>query len=311
MHCFRRYAVRTTVLAGALALVAALAPAGAFAEDAAPSAGEPKAPVLVPADPTPAPTNQAVTDGIQSNPCFNGKGSIKEVLDACAAFIAKGSDNTDLIVAAHGNRALGLSATRDFDGAVAEMDEALRLDPKEPNLYFMRAAAYRAKKDFDNAIADVDEAIHLDAVRGDFYMLRGLIFSDQGDLDKAIAELDQKVKLDPKSSQGYSSRANLYRQKKDYDKAAADYTEVTKIDPDLPKGYVDRGWIYVLKNDLDKAMNDFTKALQLHENDASALVGRGVVKSRQGKPTDGSADISLAIKLEPDVIDRIKKLGIQ
>jgi tetratricopeptide (TPR) repeat protein len=278
MHCFRRYAAsRTIVLAGALALVSALAPTGAFAEDAAPSAGEPNAPVLVPADPTPAPAHQAATDGIQSNPCFNGKGSIKEVLDACAAFIASGSKNSDLIVAAHGNRALGLSATRDFDGAVAEMDEALRLDPKEPNLYFMRAAAYRAKKDFDKAIADIDEAIQLDAVRGDYYMLRGMIFSDQGDLDKAIAELDQKVKLDPKSSKGYSSRANLFRQKKDYDKAAADYTEVIKIDPDLAKGYVDRG----------------------------------VVKSRKGKPTDGSADISLAIKLEPDVIDRIKKLGVE
>ena len=40
---------------------------------------------------------------------------------------------------------------RDFDGAIAEMNEAIRLDPKEANLYFMRAAAYRAKKDLDKA----------------------------------------------------------------------------------------------------------------------------------------------------------------
>ncbi len=84
-----------------------------------------------------------------------------------------------------------------------------------------------------------------------------------------------------------------------------------KLEPDKPKGYIDRGWVYVLKNDLDKALEDFTSALKIHENDASALVGRGVVKSRKGKPTDGSADISLAIRLEPNIIDQIKKLGVE
>jgi hypothetical protein len=36
-----------------------------------------------------------------------------------------------------------------------------------------------------------------------------------------------------------------------------------------------------------------------------------VVKSRKGKPTDGSADISLAVQLEPHIIDQIKRLGVQ
>ena len=45
----------------------------------------------------------------ETNPCFTGKGSIKEVLDACATFIASGSTDADKIVAAHANRALGLS----------------------------------------------------------------------------------------------------------------------------------------------------------------------------------------------------------
>jgi hypothetical protein len=35
------------------------------------------------------------------------------------------------------------------------------------------------------------------------------------------------------------------------------------------------------------------------------------VKSRKGKPTDGSADIALAIQLEPNIIDQIKKLGVE
>jgi tetratricopeptide (TPR) repeat protein len=302
----------------ALTLPLLAAPAlSANAEDPEPKspAAEKSAPALVPAEPGEASGNSAGTTvthtETETNPCFSGKGTIKEVLDACAAFIASGSSDKERVVAAHGNRALGLSAVKDFDGAVKEMDAAIALDPKEPNLYFMRAAAERAKRDLDHAKTDIDEAINIRSDRGDYYMLRGMIYADKGDLDGAIAELDQKVKLDPKLTNGYSKRGELYRMKKDYDHAIADYSEVIKIEADAAKGYIDRGWVYVLKNDLEKARGDFDTALKIHTNNASALVGRGLVKSRTGKPTDGSADIKLAIELEPDIIDQIKKLGIQ
>lgn len=301
---------RAAILAATLALAAGLT-GPVLAEDPA-SGDSSKAPVITPADPAPPEAPAAgPAASAEDNPCFTGKGSIKEVLDGCAAFLASGSKDTDKLIAAHGNRAIGFSATGNFDAALAELNAAVALDPKQPNTYFMRAAAYEAKKDHDKSIADLDEAIRLDASRGDFYMLRGIVFSQKGELDRAIVELDQKVKLDPKSTIGYSKRADFHRQKKDYDRAIADYSEVIEIEPDQAKGYVDRGWIYVLKNDLDKALEDFTTTLKIHENDASALVGVGVVKSRKGKPTDGSREIQQALTLEPDIIDRIKKLGVE
>jgi tetratricopeptide (TPR) repeat protein len=243
--------------------------------------------------------------------CFDPKGSIKEALDACAAFLASNPTDQDRIVKAHTIRAIGLSATDNVDGAIAELDEAIRLDPTRANSFFMRGAAYEAKGEHDKALTDLDEAIRLDPTPGDFYLMRGIVYNQKGDLDRAIAELDQKVKLDPESTQGYSKRAELYRQKKDYDHAVADYAEVIKLDHGAAKGYVDQGWIYVLRNDLDKAMEDFTNALKIEQSNASALFGRGLVKSRQGKPTDGSNDLALAKQLEPEIVDMIKKLGVE
>lgn len=325
-------ASRATLIAGMLALSCGLA-APVFAEDPAPSSGAPAdakpadakpaetPPAAVQLEPAPegtAPPSGPValpTPGAQAStetdPCFTGNGSIKEVLDACAAFLASGSTDTNKLIAAHGNRALGFSATGDYDNAIAEMDAALKLDPSQASIYFMRAAAYEAKSDHDKALADLDEAIRIDATRGDFYMLRGIVFNHKGDLDRAITELNQKVKLDPQSTDGFSKRAELYRLKKDYDSAVKDYSEVIKLKADDAKGYIDRGWIYVLKNDLDPALADFMAALKLHQNDASALVGVGLVKSRKGKSTDGSREIQQAITLEPDIIDRIKKLGVE
>ena len=102
-----------------------------------------------------------------TNPCFTGDGTVKEVLDGCAAFIASGSTDTAQLIRAHSVRAMALSAIGNIDAAIAELDEAVKIDANQPNTYFMRAAALAAKKDFDKSIADLDQAIRLDAKRGD------------------------------------------------------------------------------------------------------------------------------------------------
>jgi tetratricopeptide (TPR) repeat protein len=217
--------------------------ASAFAEDAAPTASGGANPPVV--QEVPPPTGDASPSAQGENICFTGKGSIKEVLDACAAYIASNPDDKTRLVIAHDVRAMALSATGKYDEAIGEMTAAIELDPTVPNSYFMRAAAYETVKDYDKAIADLDKAISLDATHGDFFLLRGIVYADKGDLDRALVEMNEKVKLDPDLTNGYSKRGDLHRLRKEYDESIADFTEVIKIDPQGPKGYIDRGWVYV------------------------------------------------------------------
>ena len=98
--------------------------------------------------------------------------------------------------------------------------------------------------------------------------------------------------------------------RKEYDLSVADYDQGSRSSPKPRRAISTRLGVRV-KNDLDKAKADFDKALELHQNDPSALVGRGVVKTRKGKPTDGAADLALAKQLEPGVFDDIKRLGFE
>jgi hypothetical protein len=47
----------------------------------------------------------------------------------------------------------------DYDRAIADYDEAIRLDPQDPLAYYNRGVAWHGKHDYDRAIADYDEAI--------------------------------------------------------------------------------------------------------------------------------------------------------
>src|SRR5262245_40672190 len=66
--------------------------------------------------------------------------------------------------------------------------------------YFSRGSAYYTRGDFDRAIADYSEVIRLDPKSASAYGGRGLAYFDKGDFDRAIADYNEAIKLDPKSA---------------------------------------------------------------------------------------------------------------
>ena len=60
------------------------------------------------------------------------------------------------------NRGATRSNKKDYDRAIQDYDEAIRLDPKFKIAFNNRGVACNNKKDFDRAIKDFDEALRLD-----------------------------------------------------------------------------------------------------------------------------------------------------
>ena len=81
------------------------------------------------------------------------------------------------------------------DKAIADLTEAIRLDPNNSEAYFERAAEYRGKGEDDKASADLTEAIRLNPAYAEAYYLRGVIYADKGDSKNAKLCFDQAKRL--------------------------------------------------------------------------------------------------------------------
>ena len=97
------------------------------------------------------------------------------------------------------NRGIEYDEKRDYDRAIADYNEVIRLDPKDAKAYNSRGIASRAKGDLDRAIADYNEAIRLDPNAGS-YKNRGVANLYAGSLSKALADLNQASELKPKDA---------------------------------------------------------------------------------------------------------------
>ena len=157
------------------------------------------------------------------------------------------------------------------DRALADLDDAIKLNPADTTNYFLRAMLYGTRNDADHAIADLSRVIAIDPTAVGAYLTRASQYATKNDYDREIADLDQVIKLDPALPVGYLSRAAAYGGKKDFDRAIADYNQVLKSDPKSSVAYNGRGFGYYNKNDNDRAIADYDQAIQINPKFALAL----------------------------------------
>ena len=152
-----------------------------------------------------------------------------------------------------------------IDGAVYTKSA----QPSEPQTaveYNRRAGEYFEKGEYDLAIADFTQAIKLDPNNAFIYGNRGSAYHSKGDYDRAIADYTQYIKLDPNNVTVYNNRGAAYNDKGDYDRAIADFNQAIKLDPNFANPYRHRAFAHMNKRNFTQARADVNKALQIDPN---------------------------------------------
>ena len=218
---------------------------------------------------------------------------------ACTSRIQSGQEAKINLIKLYYNRGLAYSNKWDDDRAIADYNEALRLDPKFTFAYNNRGRTYWAKGDNDRAIADFNEALRLDPIFTLAYNNRGNAYGAKGDNDRAIADFNEALRLDPKFTFAYFNRGRAYRAKGDDDRAIADYNEALRLDPKDSLAYFNRGNAYWAKGDNDRAIADYNEALRLDPKYSHTYLHRGWAYFYRGKFAEALADFNQASELDP------------
>jgi len=136
--------------------------------------------------------------------------------------------NGDLV-----NRRIEKGKQGDLDGAIADFNRAIELNPEDDAPYYNRAQAKRLKKDAAGAIADYTRAIDLGSTNPSAYNNRGNARAENKDLDGAIADYTRAIELKPDYARAYYNRAAVKKDKGDATGAAADFKRAHELDPNL------------------------------------------------------------------------------
>jgi tetratricopeptide (TPR) repeat protein len=162
----------------------------------------------------------------------------------------------------------------DYDRALSDCDEAIRLDPARAKLdYGIRARAFARKGEFDRAIGDFTRAIDADPSSAHKWFDRGDAHFRKGNYRPAIADFNETLRLGPGHGGALARRAWAYFQIGDYDQAIVEFSELVRARISRVEAYTFRGRAYAQKGDYDRAIADYDEAISLRPSPRSAPAG--------------------------------------
>jgi tetratricopeptide (TPR) repeat protein len=228
----------------------------------------------------------------------------------------------------------------DGEGAIARFNDALgqATEPSsslnQSLVYFFRGLTHLDKGNTDRALADLNQAIKLQPTFARAYVNRGLIYIAKGNWSQSLADMNQALQLEPDLAVAYNNRGLFYLHAKDYDQAIADFGQALKLLVDTgdsskairPGGsqlgtfnrdrdiafftvvtefndyivYINRGVAYLSKSDHDRALTDFNDAIKLRPNQVLAYFNRAAVYFTKQDYDRALDDLKQTIKLQPD-----------
>jgi tetratricopeptide (TPR) repeat protein len=198
-------------------------------------------------------------------------------------------------------RGITKQAKGDMDGAIADYDKAIELDPKAPRVYDYRGFAKRTKGDLDGAIADYNKAIELDPQDANGYHNRAFAKQAKGDVDGAIVDYDRAIKLNPSEAHAYNNRGSARLTKGDVDGALVDFDKAIELNPKDASAHQNRASIRRTKGDVDGALADYDKALEFNPKDTNVYYDRGTACYDKHDWSDALSDFRKASPEKPEV----------
>jgi tetratricopeptide (TPR) repeat protein len=219
---------------------------------------------------------------------------------ACARIITQGKESRANLAITYGNRGRSYSRKKDYDRAIADYDQAIKLNPKAETPLYNRALAYQNKGEDDRAIADYDQAIKLNPSLAEAFNNRGTLYGDKNEFDLAIADYDRAISLRADYPEAFNNRGAAYDNKGEYDRAIADFDQAIKLNPEYFGAYSNRGNAYRNKGDNDHAIAAYSEAIKLQPDDADDYYNRGLSYFLKKDYDRSLVDCEHAISLKAD-----------
>jgi tetratricopeptide (TPR) repeat protein len=245
---------------------------------------------------------------------------IKAAIDACTVIIRSGRQTRQDFADAYLNRGVAYHLSREDVRAIADYDEAVRLDPQNPLPFVRRADAYGIKglheksmeeidtraagrppytgagrAWFDRAVEDYSRAIRLKP-DVNFVIRRGNTHGYMGEYDRAIADYSEAIRLDPANAEALVNRAGVRNfALGDHERAITDYDTVIRLDPSWPLVFTARAFAYVGVGQFGRAIGDCDRALRLNPENNLAQSARCRARLGLGQLADALADCDAAL----------------
>ncbi|MGB4654268.1 MAG: tetratricopeptide repeat protein [Bacteroidales bacterium] len=192
--------------------------------------------------------------------------------------------------------------TSDTENKLEALNEQIKKDSKNPELYLQRAVYYQHNNSLDAALEDVEKAVELDPKNTNAYLLMSSVYITMGKAQSAIDAINKGLSVNRDNIDLLLSKAELFFIMKDKKQCLETIETIVNIEPNTAKAYTIKGLLEMENEETNEAINSFQKAIEINPKEYDALIQLGFIF--QNIDINISADyFKTTAKLFPDKIE--------
>ena len=219
-------------------------------------------------------------------------------IDDCTAAIQTGDRSGQDLAILFNNRGRAHANKKDYDRAVEDYDQAIRLGLKDSNVYYRRGLASFEKNDYGRAIQDFNEALNLDPDNVAILQSRGWAYENKNDYEQAIRDYNRAISLQSSYGPAFIRRARVYELKRQYEQALADYEAATHADPKFAPER-SKGFVFFYLGRMTQSAEMFETYMKANPEDTWVILFRYLAEAKIGNALAAARDLEVdALKLK-------------
>lgn len=200
------------------------------------------------------------------------------------------------------NAFLGRAQLRMSEGdtinALADINKCLDLSKNISSAYVMRAEIrMKHENDYKSALADMDEAIKLEPNYAGYFINRAFMKYNLDDYFGAMADYNYAVGLDPTNVTAHFNRGLMLTEVSENNKAIEDFSYVLRSQPENFLARYNRALLYYKTGQYKQAIEDFDIVLRKYPNFEAGLYARSECKRKSGDMAGGERDYNRSREL--------------
>lgn len=170
-----------------------------------------------------------------------------------------------------------------FDQAIFDYSDAIKIDPHADKAYFGRGLALGRNGQIQDGIHDLSIYISRHPDDSYAYTKRGVRYLWLRKDDKAKRDLEKAVSLNPKNAEAHDDLGVILARRRDYINALKHFTATVSIDPTYAKGWHNLAMVYYITGQDKLALGAVNSSLNLYPDQRNSLLLKAKILKELGR----------------------------